>query len=54
MLQAVMVKLVRDLGGSVIVDGLGDPESVSPLLDYEIALRGLGNGSIEISLRRKP
>ncbi len=51
--HAVWVKHLMDQGGSMVVAGLGTPEEVGLLLEYELGFRGLGEGRIEVRLIRK-
>lgn len=52
--QAVLAKIIYDNGGTLVVEGFETPASVALMLDVEIAMRGLGNGRIELTLRPKP
>jgi len=40
-------------GGSITVDGLGTPERVQALMEYELKVGGLGDGRILIEAIRK-
>lgn len=45
---AIVRLLLEHHGGRVVVSGVGSPEAIGPLLERRIALRGLGDGRIEV------
>lgn len=50
-----LMRLLLAHGGSFVVDGLGTPEGVQEYITkFEIGMRGLGDGRVELMLVKKP